>query len=309
MTDKLRAVGERLVVEHASAVVVAALRTSGVRSILLKGPLQQAWLALAGPQRSSIDVDVLVAREDVQAAERAIETVGLFRAVELPNERGFEHASVWVAPGRVPVEVHWSLVGANESLVWEVLSAETEPAIVGGESVEILNEAARCLIVALHVAQHGLGNAAILDDLRKALVVAREDRWRTALGLARALDAETPFAAALCILPDTAQLQKALGLRPPALTERQALSLLTPAPAARGFYFLSREPGVRAKSIFLAHKLVPGPGFMRLRYQIANRGAHGLALAYLYRPLWLVRWSIPGFRSWRRARKLARASR
>ena len=38
------------------------------------------------------------------------------------------------------------------------------------------------------------------------------------------------------------------GAAPPALGERQALSLLTPAPTSVGFYFLARERGVRAKA-------------------------------------------------------------
>jgi hypothetical protein len=93
------------------------------------------------------------------------------------------------------------------------------------------------------------------------------------------------------------------------LDERQALSLLTPAPTSRGFYFLARQRGARGKLGFVLMKLVPSPDFMRLRYPSARRGRLGLLTAYLYRPFWLARWSIPGLRSWRQAQDLARSSR
>ncbi len=59
--------------------------------------------------------------------------------------------------------------------------------------VEIPNEAARCLIVALHAAQHGVGAAQTLHDLERALATAGEDVWVRALELAVAVGAETPF--------------------------------------------------------------------------------------------------------------------
>ena len=73
------------------------------------------------------------------------------------------HASVWTAPGRVPVEVHDRLWGADGE-VWQVLERETEAVTVAGETVEVPNEPARCLVVALHAAHHGVGKDA--DALR-----------------------------------------------------------------------------------------------------------------------------------------------
>ena len=87
----------------------------------------------------------------------------------------------------VPVELHWSLVGADESSVWDVISRETETADLMGEQVEIPNEAARCAIVALHATKHGIGEPTIFHDLEKALVVAETDAWARAGELAAAL--------------------------------------------------------------------------------------------------------------------------
>ena len=54
----------------------------------------------------------------------------------LPEESGREHSSFWVAHGRVPVELHWSLVGAEGEKVWGVFSNETETVPLADGSVE-----------------------------------------------------------------------------------------------------------------------------------------------------------------------------
>jgi hypothetical protein len=300
--------GALLVVEYASAEAVATLRRAGVRCILIKGPLQQRWLANAGPPRASLDVDLVVARSDFEAAERALAARGYSTAPTLPSDPGFEHARVWTAPNRVSIELHWTIVGADERRFWDVLAAETETARVAGEPVEIPNEAARCLIVALHAAQHGAGATQTLHDLERALATAGEEAWVHALELAVALEAETPFVAGLDLTTRGQALRRALGLSAPALTDSELLALLT-APTARGFYGLSRHRSVPAKARFLLAKLVPTPGFMRLRYPVARNGTHGLLYAYLYRLWWLARWAVPGLRSWRRSQRVARDSR
>ena len=242
---RVAAVG--LLVERESANAIKALKEADVPAILLKGPLQQRWLEPAGPPRASVDVDLLVLREQVEAAETALRAGGFSRAVALPDEAGGEHSTLWMAARRVPVELHWSLVGADASRVWPVLSRETEVVVLMGERVEIPNEPARCAIVALHAAQHGIGDAAIFGDLEKALVVAGIESWRRASELATALEGWPPFAGALSLSPRGRDLLDELGSSPPVLGERQALNLLTPAPTSLGFYFLARQPGVGRK--------------------------------------------------------------
>ena len=129
------------------------------------------------------------------------------------------------------------------------------------------------------------------------------------LELAVAVGAETPFVAALDLTARGHALRTALGLQSPGLTDRDVLELLSPAPTARGFWGLSRHRSAPAKARFLLAKLVPAPGFMRLRYPVARKGLPGLLFAYLYRLWWLARWSVPGLRSWRRSQRLARDSR
>ena len=309
MSHHAQTVGVNLLVERASVDVASALRRAGVRSILLKGPLQQRWLMGAGPARPTLDIDLLVERVDLERAESVVAGLGYRPAVELPTESGFEHSHDWIAAGRVPIELHWSLVGVDDSRVWAVLSAETEMVNLGGKALETPKEAARCLIVALHAAQHGAGAAEIVRDLDRALEAAGNDVWERALELARAVRAETPFVAALSLTRRGRTLIDLLGLSLPTLSEREALALITPAPTGRGFFFLSNQRGARAKCAFLARKIAPPREFMRLRYQVAERGPVGLGLAYLGRPFWLARWALPGLRSWQRAKRMAEETR
>ena len=163
--------GITLAIERASAEAVATLRNTGITALLIKGPPQQAWLAPAGFPRASVDVDLLVDPSDVSRAEATLSALGY--GLESEVTPGVEHhASLWRAAGRVAVEIHRTLPGTDPRLIWSVLGGETETAEIAGEAVPIPNEAARCLIVALHAAHHGAGESAPLYDLERAVNVA-----------------------------------------------------------------------------------------------------------------------------------------
>jgi len=308
VSDPRHVTAAMLLVERASAEAVATLRRVGVRSILIKGPLQQRWLAAAGLSRTSVDVDLLVDPADVDAAGRALSAAGYRLEPEVTP--GVEHHSHrWTTGTRAPVEVHWNLWGTDPARTWRILGAETESADVCGEMAEIPNEPARCLIVALHAAHHGAGEDAPLDDLRLAVSVAPRAAWQRAASLAAATGAETEFAVGLGLVPPGERLRCDLGLHVPQVTERLALNLSEPVAGAAGFYWLGRQHGVRAKARFAARKLVPPAEFMRFKYRFAREGKGRLLLAYLYRLLWIAGRALPGFLSWRRSRRDARTSR
>ena len=289
-----------LVVERAAADAVATLRNAGIRTILLKGPPQQDWLAAAGASRASIDVDLLVDPTDGAAAGQAFSEVG-YRLVPQVTPGVGHHASVWSASGRVAVDVHDGLWGA-EGDTWGVLVRNTESVALADESVEVPSEAARCLVVALHAAHHGAGKEATLYDLERAVAVAERSAWMRATGLARAIDAELAFAAGLDLVATGKQLRTELGLAEPVLSQALALDIATPSTGAAGFYWLSQQHGVRARARFVLRKLVPPADFMRFKHPSARRGRGHLLLVYLYRPFWLARWAIPGLLEWRRIR-------
>lgn len=307
MSDPRYVAAATLVVERATADAMAALVGAGIRSILIKGPPQQGWLAAAGVPRASVDVDLLVDPTDVAAAGIALSGLGYRREPEVTP--GVEHhAELWTAPGRVPVELHRTLWGTDPGCTWPVLAGQTENAQIGSETVEIPAEGARCLIVALHAAHHGAGEEAPPYDLERAVAVAGRDAWKRAADLARALDAEAAFVAGLGLVPAGQRLRVDLGLPTLPYSERLALNAATPVAGAPGFYWLAQQKGMRAKVRFAARKIVPPADFMRFKHPYARKGAAQLLLTYLYRPLWLARWAVPGLRAWRRARLAARRS-
>ena len=202
-----------LVIERAAADAVVMLRGAGIRAILLKGPPQQEWLAAADPPRSSVDVDLFVDPAQAHAAGQALFDLG-YRAVPEVTPGVGHHAVVWTAPGHVPVEVHDRLWGTRGD-EWEVLNRETEKVMVAGTSVEVPNEAARCLVVALHAAHHGVGKVATLYDLERAVALADRSSWERAANLARAVGGEAAFTAGLGLVPAGERLRVDLGLDEP----------------------------------------------------------------------------------------------
>jgi hypothetical protein len=293
-----------LVIGRESAEAVAMLRRAGIRAILLKGPAQQEWLAPAGPPRASVDVDLLVDPVHADAAGRAFAELG-YRLVREVTPGVGHHASVWTAPRRIPVEVHDRLWGANGE-AWQVLERETEAITVAGAMVEVPNEPACCVVVALHAAHHGVAKDATLYDLERAISVADPSSWKYAASLADAAGAIAAFTAGLGLVPSGEQLRADLGLERPTLTDGLALDLATPSSGAAGYYWLSQQDGLRARASFVVRKLVPPASFMRYKHPWARRGKAQLVLMYVYRPFWLARRAIPGVLEWRRIRSAAR---
>ena len=305
LSEPLLVAGVSLVVERASADASATLRRAGIRTILVKGPVQQDWLAAAGVARASIDVDVLVDPVDAAAAGHTLSMLG-YRVVPVVTPGVGHHATLWAAPGRVPIEVHDTLWGAEEDS-WDVLARETETVMLAGEMVEVPNEAARCLVVALHAAHHGVDDDDTRYDLERAIVVAGRPSWEQAAELAGQIGAEPAFAAGLDLVPSGERLRADLELDEPTLTGDLALDIASPTAGAAGYYWFSQQHGLRARARFVLRKIVPPADFLRFKHPYARRGTGHLVLVYLYRPVWLARWAIPGLREWRRIRSATRA--
>lgn len=296
-----------LLVERASVEAVATLRGAGVRSILVKGPLQQDWLAPSGMRHASVDVDLIVDPVDLEVADEALSAAGYTYEPEVTP--GVEHhCHRWTSGSRLPIEVHWTLWGTDPARTWRALADTTEWRDVLGERVEIPSEPARCLIVALHAAHHGAGVGTPIDDLESAVAVAPLSSWQDAAALASAVGGSTEFAAGLGLVPSGERLRAELGVPAPELTQRLALNLSGPVAGAAGFFWLERQRGWRAKVRFVARKLVPPPAFMRFKYELARRGRVSLAVAYLYRLVWIAGRAVPALLSWQRVRRKAGAS-
>lgn len=308
-SPRLLAAGISLHVDLVTAEVVTALQEAGVDSILLRGPAIARWLYDDETSRSYIDADLLVAHAEVAQAEEVLSQLGFSdNTVEgvLVDDRP-THAHTWARARGVAVDLHYTLVGVGISpeKAWEILGEETETISVGGIAVEILRPPARAVVVALHAAQHGVQVGKPLDDLVRALDLLPDEAWAAASSLAGELEATTAFATGLSLLPPGAEVARRLGL-PSERSPEMALRAGTPPPMALGFDWLTRTPGLRAKSRLVARKLAPDAAFMRAWSPLARRGRPGLAAAYLWRALWLAWHAGPGFLAWQRARRSGR---
>jgi hypothetical protein len=299
--------GVNLVNDALTARIVTALRAAGVESVLLKGASVRRWL-YDGDERRSDDVDLLVAGRDREAIDAALLAVGLRYLGPSALGPGRPYRQLWEHPETtIVLELHESLtgIGVSNEQAWAVLSQETEEVALAGTRVMMLDGAARTLHLALHAAQHGRESERTLEDLQRGLERLPEARWREAATLAGRLGALPAFVAGLTLLPAGTDLVRRLSLE----TEEPgdvALRAATAPPVAQGLAWLMALPGAAAKARFLVRALVPPRVFMRAWDPLARRGATGLALAYLRRPFWLLRYLPAAVGAWRRANRRAR---
>ena len=285
-------------VDATTAEVVSALRASGVRSILLKGPAVGRWLYGEVGERRYTDTDLLISPHNRRQAQRVLRRLGFRR-----GQRGlFGVAREWHR-GRDFVDLHISLVGveASPATAWSVLSRETTATAVGWTEVDILGPPARALHLATHVAQHHAYFPRASADLERALSVLPPELWRAAAALASELGAEGAFAAGLRRVPNGAAMVTELGLDARSSAATALLEHGAP-PTALGFAQLaaSRSPVTVVTLAFRA--LVPRRSYMRREWRIARRGELGLAAAYVLRVVHLARNAPRGLRAWRSAR-------
>lgn len=300
-------VARTLAIDRVAAEVVGALRAAGIQSILLKGA-SFVWLYDDGPPRAYGDCDLLVAPKDIERSERLLRALGFEHPPldDLPHDKPW-HAHAWNRPGDPSIDLHRTLigVGVTPEELWNVLSARAERMTLAGTEVEILDGVARAMHIALHAAQDGQRLRRPLWDLERAVSKIPEAVWRDAARLASRLDATQAFAAGLRLHPAGSDIAARLGLAPDRSVEVILRSTGAPQVAV-GIDWLMRTPGFGRKTQLVFRKLFPPRPFMRAWSPLARRGAAGLAMAYVWRPVWLLTRAGPGMKAWRRARKLAR---
>ena len=289
----LHAAMRTLRIDAATAEVVGALRDVGVPSILLKGPSVARWIYDTAT-RSYGDCDLLVRRSDLESVERTLRTLGFDRGglYSIPGDWP-RHAAVY-RRGDVMIDLHQTLLGVttDSDRFWEALAPHREQMRIAGANVDVLDPAGRALVLALHSAKDGGRDEKPLRDLDRALEILPLELWRAASEIAAEVGSGEAFAAGLRRSPTGREVCALLGLssqvsREIALREEQ------PAALSAGVDWLLRTKGSRRKVALVARKIVPPPTFLRDWSPLARRGRWGLALAYLWRPVWLL-WRAPG---------------
>ena len=309
---RVEAAASNLRIDAATAEVLRAFEAASIRAILLKGPALAAWY-VEDPMRSYLDCDLWTGPGDVEAAGEVLLRLGFTPVVD---ERGLpgwwqEHASSWSrALDGVVVDLHRRLqgVGVDEKTAWQALSGTTDVVTVAGYPARVLCVPARALYVTLHAAQHGKGWGKATVHVERALLILEESDWIQAMSLAERLGAGDAFAAGLRLVPQGVELAARLSLPDPK-SVRVALHATTPPPIALGFDQLASAATLREFLAIVVRKAVPPPGFIRHWWPPAARNRGMLALAYLYRPLWLLRHAPRGARAWLVARRKVGAGR
>jgi hypothetical protein len=297
-----------LMVDAVTAEVVGALRRSGVRPLLLKGPTLATWLYDGDVVRTYGDSDLLVAAGDRDAAQAQLRSLGFEE--QMTGMAADDVLLSWSGPwrrDRSVVDLHTSYygIGVNPGRALEVLARDTEQLTVARAPVEGLAHPQRALLVALHAAHHGGQAARAMVDLERAVRLLPDDLWRDAASVADELDAVGAFAAGLTLLPEGERLAQRIGVAGRESPE----STLRRTEVAEGFARLHAARGARARAGLLARELMPSPEFLRWRTSLARRGRRGLAAAYVWRWMWLARRAPAGYRAFRRMRRGDNAAR
>ncbi|MDQ3983053.1 MAG: nucleotidyltransferase family protein [Actinomycetota bacterium] len=304
LPSHLLVTGSQMRVDAVTAEVVTALRADGIEPLLLKGPTIAGWLYDERHARPYTDTDLLVAPDAVEPAEAVLRSLAFEPFSDpIPFDRPWP-ATAWVrSRDGGSVDLHHTLIGVNVSLdrAWEVLSADTETWRIGGTEVEALAPVARAVHVVLHSAQHGRGWKGPREDVTRAIERLPRSLWVEAARISEELQASGAFAAGLRMTPAGEDLARELDL-PLSAPADVLLSANNPPPLAVGLEWLTRRKGVWAKVVLVARKIALPPSEMRRWTPLARRGRTGLALAYVWRPFWLIAKLPRAVRALRRAR-------
>jgi len=183
------------------AVVLGLLAARGLTAVPLKGPALAERLYPDPALRPSVDLDVLVAPADLEAAVAALEAGGFVLErgpLERFSRRRGHHLHL-DAPGRTPLELHFRPLSAFSCDVPAAeLFGRARPArLASGAPTLLLAPEDEFTLLALHATQHLAQRPGWILDLLLfldsspaldwAAVEERAWRWRCRRGLAHAL--------------------------------------------------------------------------------------------------------------------------
>lgn len=290
-----------LLVDAVAIEVIQAFREQAVDAVLLKGRSIADWLYGEDESRSYVDADVLIRRPDWARAEGVLSSLGFERQRDASWIQGWTNpAQPWFrSRDSAVIDLHVSLpgVGVGPDGLWNVLAGELEPMTIGGAQVMVLSPPARALHLALHVTQHEGSKAQPSRDLELAVERLDAASWASTAELARRLRATPALTLGLESVPAGAERARGLGLP----SRGQARRGIQTTRLDESLRALRQAPSFGARAQMLASKALPSPSLMRTWSPLARRGPLGLALAYAWRPVWLLGRALVGVRG-RRSR-------
>lgn len=161
-----------------------ALAAEGIVPVLLKGYGLALRLYPDPLLRATTDVDLLVAREEVEAASRALSGLGLARLPEKGAHADAHHREFTGAEGLV--ELHFrALAGYGLALEADALLARAEEAGLEGRRLRYLRPEDELVYLSLHASNHLLQRLAWLFDLKLLVLAHPALDWARVVEVAR----------------------------------------------------------------------------------------------------------------------------
>lgn len=264
----LQDAAQRLRLDLDTVAVSESLRRAGVPHALIKGPTTATWLY--DPPRVYNDIDLLVPRSQVR---RIVKALAADRIAHRSGGRVGEEAHHSLAMRTVTgyeLDLHVSLscVPVRGDLVWNTLAPHVVDLDLGVGMVPALDEAGRCLVVALHALTADGRLEQKVEDLRRARERAAPGAWAQARVLARSMRAEDLYDGGLARLVEDRR-----GVSP------RAELYLSDAPAAALALQRFRDAPWWERPVMAWRELFPTAGFLR-----ETGGADPSARGLLLRP-------------------------
>lgn len=300
--EYMRCAARATLMQRELAKLLAQFSAAGADVILLKGSALAAAIYPDPAVRPMSDVDVLIARDQLEPALACARAAGF-----MPNrdeahagdtqEFENEYAVVNLATAIGMIEFHWSLFNSTHhqnkvgmDWFWQTavpITLNKTPAKMLGPEAQLLH---LCSHLMLH--HHGEGLLWWNDIFEVLNTLSGQINWPLALAKAQEFDLVLPVRHVVLHLADgwgapvPAAAREALAQAQASPREAQVYGWLTsPAPpASRLAADLSGLPTWNARVRFALNNLFPSPRYMRRRYAIKHPAL--VPLAYPYR--WFI---------------------
>lgn len=305
-TEGLAVAFRTLLLDARAAEAIGVLAAHDVPSILLKGRAIASWL-YSDTQRNYGDIDLLVDPRQRTSAMEVLATLGYRHNLAGADESEYgSNETDLISPAGVPIDLHHTLLGVttDPTSCWEILSARTTAMVVGGSKIQVLDEPARTMHLALHVAQNGPMDVKAVADMERGLAQLPFTYWDQASHIARALQAEQAFSAGLRVTVTGRAMAAALHLDIPTDVSLLLRSQSAPAEALQIQQLIELRT-LRDRLHLIGRKLWPTTAYMLGRVPGAQGGPSALLVARLRRMAGLPAKFRVAFHSWSEARSTA----
>ena len=307
-TKAQRATARSLRIDRVTAEVATALGEAGIPVLALKGAAFARVLYDDGALRGYGDSDLLVPPDRVAEAVAVLERLGFRSEVQqadIPSGVSLAHGSHWQR-NKDFLDLHWTLPGAEgfAEETWRALARDAQPMRIGGVDIDVPAGQGLALLVALHAGSHGVMVKKPVRDLERAIERLPRGDWEGAAALAGRLGALAEFATGLRMHQSGERLADELDL-PRGGSVHLAIKAAGGPGTAHGIEALASAHGLGARARLLTRTLVPPRAYMHIWFPRASRGGVWLALAYVWRPFWLLSRAPASLLAWGRARREA----